>query len=134
MAPARRYLLLLPVKRGAQNVWDRSQLIFMLVSYNRGLATMMGVVPFTCAQPLACESMLATPLRSLLACQLFSIIKASCAPNARFVSQSRCRTLLLRRPLSSSKCLGSARRAEKFRESGWLAERGARPREAHKYF
>ena len=39
-----------------------------------GLATILGVVPFTCAQPLACESMLVISLRSLLACELFSAV------------------------------------------------------------
>ena len=36
------------------------------------LATIMGVVPVTCAQPLACESMLAISLRSLLGFELFN--------------------------------------------------------------
>ena len=55
-------------------------------SIHVGLATILGVVPVTCAQPLACKSMPATPLRSLLACQLFSTIKGSCAPSVCVVS------------------------------------------------
>ena len=41
-------------------------------SIHAGLATIMGVVPVTCAQPLACESMLAIPLRSLQGFDLLS--------------------------------------------------------------
>ena len=48
-------------------------------------------------------------------------------PDARFCSQPRWRTLLLRRSLGSRQCLGSARQAERFRESGGIAGRGVAP-------
>ena len=58
-------------------------------SIHAGLATIMGVVPVTCAQPLACESMLAIPLGSLQGFDLLSNITQNSAPSARFVSQPR---------------------------------------------